>query len=300
MMRRAISLLAVTTVSLNSFAVFAQESTTSTETNNIVEATTTTDTALNSATTTTDNVATATTDVAAKAENVTLNAAPNSNAVTATSINAGEYTEVACSSDPIFGQNSCGQCFVGRGVKVGERLTGLADNWKNTTSNYLIAVRDEQKTPNMVSYDSVWTPSSSDESKMWKNSSAITWIPGTSGKDEFQLLPDQKVTFMETDLGAGFTLTSSQKKHGETVGLLRFPVVYYTMDMTTVTRSATAETHYECVKYTLDNPTTPTTPTTPPVVPKTEVETGPTETLILIIAAFFIAFGLMISLRKRS
>lgn len=298
-MRRAISLLAVTTVSLNSFsfAVFAQESTTSTETNNIVETTTTTGTALNSATTTTDDVATATTDVAAKAENVTLNAAPNSNAVTATSINAGEYTEVACSSDPIFGQNSCGQCFVGRGVKVGERLTGLADNWKNTTSNYLIAVRDEQKTPNMVSYDSVWTPSSADESKMWKNSSAITWIPGTSGKDEFQLLPDQKVTFMETDLGAGFTLTSSQKKHGETVGLLRFPVVYYTMDMTTVTRSATAETHYECVKYTLDNPTTPTTP---PVVPKTEVETGPTETLILIIAAFFIAFGLMISLRKRS
>ena len=61
--------------------------------------------------------------MATTAENVTLNAAPNSNAVTATSINAGEYTEVACSSDPIFGQNSCGQCFVGRGVKVGERLT---------------------------------------------------------------------------------------------------------------------------------------------------------------------------------
>ena len=278
MMRRAISLLAVTTVSLNSFAVFAQESTNSTETNNIVETTTTTDTSLNSATTTsTGNVATTTTttDVATTAENTTLNAAPNSNAVTATSINAGEYTEVACSSDAIFSQNSCGQCFVGRGVKVGERLTGLADNWKNTTSNYLIAVRDEQKTPNMVSYDSVWTPSSADESKMWKNSSAITWIPGTSGKDEFQLLPDQKVTFMETDLGAGFTLTSSQKKHGETVGLLRFPVVYYTMDMTTVTRSATADTHYECVKYTLENPATPTTP---PLDPKTELETGPTDT----------------------
>lgn len=37
-----------------------------------------------------------------------------------------------------------------------------------------------------------------------------------------------------------------------------------------------------------------------PITPAiTKTETGPTETLVLIIAAFFIAFGLMFSLRKR-
>lgn len=276
-MRRAFSFLAITAMTFNTFSVaFAQDTENSTP------------------------------------ETTTLTAAPNSTAtMSATNSvvnNVGEYKEVACSSDAIFSQNTCDQCFVGRSVKVGERLSGLSDNWTNSTANFLVAVRDEQKTPNMVGFDSTWTPTSADESKMWKSSADINWLPGTSGKDEFQLASGQKVKFIETDLGAGFTLTNSTKKAGETIGLLRFPVTYYTVDMATVTRSTTPTTHYECVKYTLDAPTTPTTPpSTPsepkkptPVTPKTEVQTGPTETLALIIAAFFIAFGLMISLRKRN
>lgn len=279
-MRRAISLLAVTALSLNTVSVFAQAATGT-----------------------------------SSAETTTLNAAPNTTAVatssgisstaSGTSTSMGEVAEVACSTDAIFSQNTCDQCFTGRSVKVGDRLSGLSDNWTNTTSNYLIAVKDEQKTPNMVAFDSTWTPTSADESKMWRSSSQISWIPGTSGKDEFQLIPGQKVSFIETDLGAGFTLASSNKKNGETIGLLRYPVSYYTMDMTTVTRSSTPTTHVECVKYTLDAPTTTVTPKDEPKKPtpatpaKTQVETGPTETLVLIVAAFFIAFGLMISLRKR-
>ncbi len=286
-MRRAISFLALAALSLNTVSVaFAQDDLTVVATGTTTETTTET-------------------------ESTTLEAAPNTAATTTSSTtssvtNAGEYAEVACSSDAIFGQNTCDQCFTGRAVKVGERLSGLSDNWTNSTSNVLIAVKDEQKTPNMVSFDSVWTPTSADESKMWKSSPEIVWIPGTSGKDEFQLTSGQKVKFIETDLGAGFTLTSSNKKNGETIGLLRFPVTYYTMDMSTVTRSTTPTTHYECVKYTLDAPATPTTPAEPKTpTPKnpenpTKVETGPTETLVLIIAAFFIAFGLMISLRKRN
>lgn len=291
-MRRAISLLAITAVSLSSFSsVYAQDEV----------LTGTTDSATEVTTTSTTEEKTSTTE-----ENSTLNAAPNTTvATTASSVtSAGEYKEVACSTDAIFGQNSCDQCFEGRAVKVGERLSGLSDSWTNNTSNYLIAVKDEQKTPNMVSFDSTWTPTSADESKMWKSSPQISWIPGTNGKEEFQLLPGSKVTFYETDLGAGFTLASSNKKNGDTIGLLRFPVVYYTMDMATVTRSSSATTHYECVKYTLDAPKAPETPKeTPkkPVTPEqTKTETGPTETLILIVAAFFIAFGLMISLRKRN
>lgn len=285
-MRKAVSLLVASSLILSPFSVFAQD----------LEATAPT--------------------VDSAVETTTLSAAPNTSAATTTSaaISAGEYKEVACSSDAIFGQNTCDQCFTGRSVKVGERLTGLSDNWTNSTSNVLIAVKDEQKTPNMVAFDSVWTPTSADESKMWKSSAEIIWTPNPStNKDEFQLISGQKVKLMETDLGAGFTLTSSTKKGGETIGLLRFPVTYYTMDMSTVTRSTTPTTHYECVKYTLDAPAststsiTPGTPATPadpkkptPVTPKTEVETGPTETLVLIIAAFFIAFGLMLSLRKRN
>lgn len=288
MMRRAISLLAVTAISFNSFSVFAQTG----ETTEI-------DSGVPTLTAAPDTGSLATTG--ATEETLTLNAAPNTTAVTANSTSLGEYKEVACSSNTIFSQNSCDQCFIGSSVKVGERLSGLFDNWTNTTSDYLIAVKDEQKLPNMVSFGSVWTPSSSDESKMWKSSPEITWVPGASGKEEFQLIPSQKVRFNETDLGAGYTLTSTEKKNGDIVGLMRFPVTYYTMDMSTVTRSTTPQTHYECVSYTLNKPAEPVKEKPKPTPPEaTKTETGPTETLVLIVAAFFIAFGLMISLRKRN
>lgn len=291
-MRKAVSLLALSSLVFAPFAVSAQDTTLPTVSSG---SEITLDSAASTATTKT-------------AETPTLNAAPNTTAVTATSTSLGEYKEVSCASDAIFGQNTCDQCFVGKAVKTGERLTGLFDNWTNTTSNILIAVKDEQKVPTMVAFDSVWTPTSADQSKMWVSSPEIAWVPGTSGKDEFTLMSGQEVKFMQTDLGAGYTLTSSNKKNGEVIGLLKFPVTYYTMDVATATRSTSAETHYECVTYTLEAPTvTPPTPTEPnkPTTPKTpenptKVETGPAETLVLIIAAFFIAFGLMISLRKRN
>jgi hypothetical protein len=56
------------------------------------------------------------------------------------------------------------------------------------------------------------------------------------------------------------------------------------------------------VAYTLSAPVPTVAPVVKPAVITPEItktETGPTETIILIIAAFFIAFGLMYSLRKR-
>ena len=214
----------------------------------------------------------------------------------------GEYKSVACNSSPAFATNSCNQCFVGGSVKIGDSVSGLFDNWTNATTNILIAYKDEQKLPNMVALGSTWTSTPVDQSKFWKNSADITWVPsGASGsRMNYILQPGQKVRFVEADLGAGYKLTKSDKKNGEMIGLLRFPVVSHAVDTTTGTEGA-ATTHYECVSYTLAQATTPTpTPTTPPPAEVTKTQTGPAETLILIVAAFFIAFGMMFSLRKRS
>lgn len=290
-MRKAVSLLVLSSLVFAPFAVSAQNA-------ELPTVSSSSEITLDSATSTGTSV-----EMKKSAETPTLNAAPNTTAVTANSTSLGEYKEVSCASDAIFGQHTCDQCFIGKAVKTGERLTGLFDNWTNTTSNILIAVKDEQKVPTMVAVDSVWTPTSADESKMWVSSPEIAWVPGTSGKDEFTLMSGQEVKFMQTDLGAGYTLTSSNKKKGDVIGLLKFPVTYYTMDVTTATRSTSANTHYECVTYTLDAPTVTPEPKKPtPKTPEnpTKVETGPAETLVLIVAAFFIAFGLMISLRKRN
>ncbi len=234
-----------------------------------------------------------------------LNAAPNDGTATITTTvqpslgsSLGEYKAVSCTSNPAFATNSCNQCFEGGSVKVGERLTGLFDNWTNMTSGMLIAYKDEQKTPNMVRFgNTIWTANPADETKLWKNSSDITWIStGTGGRSNYILQAGQKVRFLEADLGAGYTLEKTDKKNGEVVGMLRFPIVSHAVDATTGSEGM-ATTHYECATYSLSAPVVPTQ-TKPPVEEVTQTKTGP-ETLLLILAAFFIAFGMMFSLRKR-
>lgn len=234
----------------------------------------------------------------------TLPAAPSASVSASAGSALGEYKSVSCSSNASFSVNSCDQCFEAS-TKVGVRLTGIFDNWTNPTANILVAYKDEQKTPNLVKFgNSTWTSTPIEDSKIWKYSSDIVWTTSGSGaRSQVVLSPGSKVKFLESDFGAGFTLDKTDKKNGEVVGMLRFPVVYHSVDLQTATE-ASATTHYECVAYKLDAPTVAPTgtgapevkPTTPTDVTKTQ--TGP-ETLLLIAAAFFIAFGMMFALRRR-
>lgn len=237
-----------------------------------------------------------------------LNAAPVAAVAPSMGSSLGEYKTVACSTNPAFSTNSCDQCFVGGSVKVGENINGLFDNWTNNTPNMLIAYKDEQKLPNMAAFGSTWTSEPTDPSKFWKSAPDVTWISmsGTGGRLQSILNPGQKIRFVESELGAKYTLTKTDKKDGELVGLLKYPIVSHMVDTNTAAEGA-ATTHYECVSYTLSAPvvTPPVTPEPKPVTPPTpgevtQTQTGPAETLILILAAFFIAFGMMFSLRKRN
>jgi hypothetical protein len=159
--------------------------------------------------------------------------------------------------------------------------------------------------------NTTWSTSPASEVGVWKYSSDVVWTSGSGAKASFILSPGQKVRFMEADLNAGYTLDKTDKNNGEMVGMLRIPVVSRITNIQTATEGA-PDTHYECVAYKLDAPApapvpppttevSPTpTPTEPTPVPQemTKTETGP-ETLLLIASAFFIAFGLMFTLRKR-
>ncbi|PID84310.1 hypothetical protein CSB09_01675 [Candidatus Gracilibacteria bacterium] len=227
----------------------------------------------------------------------------------AQSTNLGEYKEVKCSTRAEFTKNSCNQCFEGGQVTIGKKKTDLFDNWTNNTKTIATAYKDEQKTPSMIAINSKWNSAPTKESDVWVYDSDVAWTPTTGGKKNFVLTAGRKVRFWKSDIGAGYTLASTDKKAGELVGILRYPVVFKTTDLSTGKESA-AKTHYECVAYTLDKKQAVTPPKdekkppkkeeTPPTENLTKSETGPAETLILIVAAFFIAFGLMISLRKRS
>lgn len=219
---------------------------------------------------------------------------------TSLSTSFGENKSVSCTSNSAFASNSCDECFDGGSVTVGKRLTGLFDNWTNPTTGFLVAYQAEQKNPNMVGFGTTtWTSSPTDVSKVWKNGSDIVWVTQSgSTKMQYILGAGQKVKFVEADLAAGYTLDKTDRKNGDLVGMMRYPTVFHTIDTTTGVEGA-AKTHVECVSYKLSAPEAPVTPK-PPVTPEiTKTQTGPAETIILILAAFFIAFGLMFSLRKR-
>ncbi len=216
----------------------------------------------------------------------------------------GENKAVSCSSNPAFGTNSCDQCFDGGSVTVGKKLTGLFDNWTNdTASSLMIAYQNEQKKPNIIAFGSTkWTGSPIDESKIWENSSDIIWTPAGSGatKMNYILGAGQKVKFYQTALNAGYTLEKTDRKNGELVGMMKYPVVFHVLD--SAANEGSQKVFNECVAYNLSAPVVAVAPAPAktPITPElTKTKTGPTETLVLIIAAFFIAFGLMFSLRKR-
>jgi len=82
-------------------------------------------------------------------------------------------------------------------------LTGLFDNWTNPSDKMLVAYKDEQKNPNMVSFgNTTWLSTPTDPSKFWKNSSDITWVPtGAAGSRlNYILQGGQKVRFIEAEL----------------------------------------------------------------------------------------------------
>jgi hypothetical protein len=229
-----------------------------------------------------------------------LTAAPS--ASVAMSASLGENKSVSCVSNTAFATNSCDACFDGGVVTTGKRLTGLFDSWTNNSTGLMIAYQSEQKNPNMVAFGTTtWAATPSDESKLWKSSSDIIWSPTQTGSTKMQYIlgAGQKVRFFEADIAAGYTLTKTDRKNGELVGMMRYPTVAHAVDA--VGNEGAAKTHYECVAYNLSAPATvvPVTPTTPVTPEITKTATGPAETIVLILAAFFIAFGLMFSLRKR-
>ena len=66
-----------------------------------------------------------------------------------------------------------------------------------------------------------WTSTPTDESKLWKSSSDIIWSPTQTGSTKMQYIlgAGQKVRFVEADLAAGYTLTKTDRKNGELVGI---------------------------------------------------------------------------------
>ena len=215
----------------------------------------------------------------------------------------GDYTETTCTAD-YFTTNNCSTCFEGTALAKGDQINGLYDTWTNVNANEQIIYKDEQILPTIVPLSSgtEFMANPLDPAAFWRNGSQVIWTDSMTGtgKQEFMLDAGKSVKFLEADLGASYTLTSTDKAEGEVVGVLTFPISYHNVDADG--NEGAQETHTECVAYTAKvaniaavTPVQVVTPAPEALVPEkmTTVKTGP-ESLLLMTFALLIAAGIII------
>lgn len=218
----------------------------------------------------------------------------------------GDYKETACSAE-YFTANNCTACFEGKSLANGDQVNGLYDTWTNKNTSEQIIYKDEQTLPEMVPLSSgtVFITNPVDPTAYWKYGTQVIWTDSATGtgKQEFMLDAGKTVKFMEADLGASHTLTSTDKAEGEIVGVLKFPLSYHNVDADG--NEGNKETHIECVSYTAKiaaaAAVVPVEIVNPEPQPQkmTTVKTGP-ESLILMALALLIAAGFVVVRNRKA
>ena len=229
-----------------------------------------------------------------------LNAATTKDTTVATPKGGiGNYVEVACDKD-FFTQNGCNQCFDWGKKMAWEKITWLTDSWTNPNTAEEVIYNDEQVMPaflNLWGGNTIWVTNPQEPEKFWKYSDEVVWTDSQtwSGKQEFLLEWGKMINFLESDLGASYTLQSTDKQEWDAVGLLKFSLNYHDIDDTA--KEWDKQLHTECVAYYAWTPA-PVAPV--PETPKevTKVKTGP-ESYALIIVALALAW-VLVRLRKKA
>ena len=213
------------------------------------------------------------------------------------------YQEVNCSTQGVFSDNSCDQCFNGGTVGVGGNIGLLTDDWINNTGAKQIMYKEEQEMPQMVALGgSSWSQTPGADG-FWEYTTELNSLYSET-EDGYVLENGSNVVWLKSKLGYAYTLDSTSATAGQNTGLLVYTLATHDIkedgDIT-----VDSEEHRECVAFTsgaaAPTPTTvdktPTkTVTTPGKVvttstpPKELPQTG-AEHIILLLAALILGFG---------
>lgn len=213
-----------------------------------------------------------------------------------------DYQEVECTTQAVFSENSCNQCFTGSEKWEGDHLGFLSDDILNKTDVQKILYKEEQQMPQMINL----------------NPSQVTWSQEPSGEafweytDEFNSLyvEDQegyvinagdRVTWLKSKLGYAYKLEKNQAANWENIGLLVYPISSHNI-LSNGEITHDTEEHRECVIFTSGEASEESSENIAPMK-KTEVtrlpQTGPAEFMLLALLAIMLAFGFQ-RLRKQS
>jgi len=198
-------------------------------------------------------------------------------------------TEVECSSDSVFAEYSCNQCFDGWIKEEGSYIWLLTDIWTNSSENDKILYTEQQEMPEMVNLNTAkveWsqTPDSKD---FWEYTPEFEAL-FSDEQDGYVLAAGQSVTWLKSKLSYAYKLDKSETTSWENIGLLIYPILSHTLLDNGELWMSNAP-HNECVLFKSAAPGE--TPKVTP--PKTLPQTGPAEFFLLLILAMILGFGIL-------
>jgi len=204
------------------------------------------------------------------------------------------YEEVECSTDSVFAENACSQCFTGGEVAAGDNIGLLTDDFVNNDSSAKLVFKEEQEMPEMIALspsEASWSQTPSGDG-FWEYTEAFNALY-SEDEDGYILDANEKVTWLQSKLGYAYTLDTNTADAGQNIGLLVYKLLTHDVNDAGDVSVETNE-HNECVLFT--SKTTKTPPTTPEE-PKELPETG-AEHVILALIALLLGLGLVTMKRK--
>lgn len=206
------------------------------------------------------------------------------------------YSEVECSSDPAFLENSCNQCFDWWAKEEGVNIGFLSDDWINNTDIKQLIYKEEQSMPRMVNLDWANVSWSQDPSAdwFWEYTEDLDAL-FSQNENGYVLDAGQSVTWLKSKLGYSYKLDKNTASDWANIWMLVYPIsVHNIMSDGDMTIDSTV--HNECVLYKSTSSEVATITSTPP---ERLPDTWPSEYILLMILAVILWFG-FVRFAKRS
>ena len=198
------------------------------------------------------------------------------------------YEEVECSTDVVFSQNSCNQCFNWWEKKQWDYLGLLSDLWLNVTNVAKIIYKEEQVDPQMINLDPnnvSWTQTT-EADWFWEYTDEFNALY-SDAEEWYVLAPGWTVTWIKTALSSAFKLDKNTALSGTNIGLLLYPIATHNI-LEDWEITVDSNVYNECVLF-------KSAEEWEEIIeePKKLPETGPSEYLLLLFLAMILGFWIL-------
>lgn len=210
--------------------------------------------------------------------------------VSANYVNADTYEEISCSTDAVFAENSCNQCFDWWVKSENSPIGWFNDIWKNETGLPVFLFAELNEDPiSMKGLNWAEWEENKIADKLWELTPDLKKL--RDDKDLGYVLPaGQQVNWLQATEGSSYLLKKNPVEKWQNNGLL-----VYTIKVNPILENGETQTndveHRECVLF--KSWDAPVTPPTPNEKPKKLPKTWPGQFFLLLLLAMFLAFGIL-------